>query len=55
MYGVMGIANAERTLNTIRSIAEFVSQPQYSSVVTILSLVNEVEYFVVGREPLQSL
>jgi len=33
MYGVMGIANAQRTLSYLRTITQFVSQPQYSDVV----------------------
>lgn len=54
MYGIMGIANAQRTLNIHRSFVEFVSQPQYSSVVTMLSLVNEVQAVVVGLNALQT-
>lgn len=54
MYGIMGIANAQRTLNIHRSLTEFVSQPQYSSVVTMISLVNEVQAVVVGLNALQS-
>lgn len=33
MYGVMGIANAQRTLTYLRIITEFVSQDQYRDVV----------------------
>jgi glucan 1,3-beta-glucosidase len=33
MNGVMGIANAERTLTYLRILAEFISQPEYKDVV----------------------
>ncbi len=33
MNGVMGLANAERTLTYLRIITEFISQPQYRDVV----------------------
>jgi len=33
MNGVMGIANAQRTLTYLRIITEFVSQSQYRDVV----------------------
>jgi len=33
MYGVMGIANAQRTLTYLQIITEFVSQDQYRDVV----------------------
>lgn len=51
----MGIANAQRTLDVLRSLAEFISQPEYENVVTILSLVNEVQSQVVGVNALQTL
>ena len=35
MNGVMGIANAQRTLSYLRILTEFVSQPQYSDVVGV--------------------
>jgi len=33
MSGVMGLANAERSLTYIRTIAEFISQPEIKDVV----------------------
>jgi hypothetical protein len=33
MYGVMGIANAQRHLEQLRSLAEFISQPGIKEVV----------------------
>jgi glucan 1,3-beta-glucosidase len=41
LNGPMGYANAQRTLDYIRILAEFLSQPQYSSVVTIMGIINE--------------
>lgn len=41
LNGVMGYANAQRMLDYIRIFAEFISQPQYSNVVTMLSVLNE--------------
>lgn len=37
----MGYANAQRTLDYIRIIAEFISQPQYSDVVVMFGVLNE--------------
>lgn len=38
MHGVMGIANAQRTLTYLRIIAQFVSQDQYRDVVGMWAL-----------------
>jgi hypothetical protein len=40
--GVMGIANAQRSLDVIRSVTEFISQPQYADVVVMLGLVRQL-------------
>jgi glucan 1,3-beta-glucosidase len=37
----MGYANAQRALDYIRVIAEFISQPQYSDVVVMFGVLNE--------------
>nr|XP_031862199.1 uncharacterized protein CI109_002161 [Kwoniella shandongensis]KAA5529271.1 hypothetical protein CI109_002161 [Kwoniella shandongensis] len=50
MYGVMGIANAERSLETIRSITEFISQDGIRQGVPMLGLVNEVMAKTVGKD-----
>ena len=42
MYGPMGIANAQRSLEHIRSMVEYISQPGIKEVVPMLGLVNEV-------------
>lgn len=50
----MGISNAQRTLEVLRTLTEFVSQDQYKDVVTIISLVNEVLAATVGLNPMAS-
>ncbi|WVR09255.1 hypothetical protein IAU60_006320 [Kwoniella sp. DSM 27419] len=52
MYGVMGIANAERSLETIRTITEFISQDGIKQVVPLFGLVNEVMAKTVSKEAL---
>lgn len=41
LNGVMGIANAQRMLDYIRIIAEFISQPEYKDVVQMFGVINE--------------
>ena len=41
LYGAMGYANAQRTLDYIRIITEFISQPQYKDVVVMFGILNE--------------
>ncbi|KAF6764163.1 exo-beta-1,3-glucanase [Ephemerocybe angulata] len=53
MNGVMGVANAQRTLTYIRIFTEFVNQPQYKDVVLMFGIVNEIRN-VVGTEAIQS-
>ena len=55
LNGPMGYANAQRTLDYIRIIAEFISQPQYRDVVTIFGIVNEPAGKTMGQGPLGSL
>ncbi|KZP09046.1 glycoside hydrolase family 5 protein [Athelia psychrophila] len=43
MYGVMGVANAQRALDYIRIITEFISQPEWTNVVPMFSVINEPE------------
>ncbi|KAF5348585.1 hypothetical protein D9756_009619 [Leucocoprinus leucothites] len=54
MYGVMGLANAQRTLTYLRILAEFVSQDQYRDVVGIVGIVNEILWGTIGQTPVQS-
>jgi hypothetical protein len=55
MHGTMGIANAQRSLNYMRIIAEFVSQPQYRDVVCMFGIVNEAVIATIGQDVIQSL
>ncbi|KII95444.1 glycoside hydrolase family 5 protein [Plicaturopsis crispa FD-325 SS-3] len=52
LNGVMGLANAERTLGYIRIITEFISQPEYANVVPMFGIVNEALLQTIGREQL---
>ncbi|KAH7101258.1 glycoside hydrolase [Auriculariales sp. MPI-PUGE-AT-0066] len=38
---VMGLANAQRGLDIIRRVTEFITQPEYKNLVPILSIINE--------------
>ena len=55
LNGPMGLANAQRSLDYIRIIAEFISQPQYSSVVTMFGITNEPQGSTIGQGVLSSL
>ncbi|KAJ4481901.1 glycoside hydrolase family 5 protein [Lentinula aciculospora] len=54
LNGVMGIANAQRTLTYLRIIVEFISQDQYRAVVPILGIVNEILWSTIGETSVQS-
>lgn len=43
LNGVMGIANAQRALDYIRIITEFISQPEYKDVIPMFGIINEGE------------
>ena len=43
MNGVAGYMNAQRSLDYIRIIAEFISQPQYKDVIPFFGIVNEAK------------
>jgi hypothetical protein len=50
----MGLANAQRALDHIRVIAEFISQPQYSSVVTMFGITNEPRALLIGTPQVEA-
>jgi glucan 1,3-beta-glucosidase len=52
LNGPMGLANAQRSLDYIRIIAEFILQPQYQDVVTMFGITNEPQEAVVGLDQL---
>jgi glucan 1,3-beta-glucosidase len=51
----MGIANAQRSLNIMRSITEFISQDQYKDVVVMFGVVNEPQTTTIGMDVMTSL
>lgn len=55
LNGVMGIANAQRTLNYIRTLTEFISQDQYKNVVPMFSVLNEPYAATIGVDVLRHL
>jgi aryl-phospho-beta-D-glucosidase BglC (GH1 family) len=55
LNGVMGIANAQRTMDYLRIITEFISQPQYKDVVLMFGIINEALITTIGRSTLTSL
>ncbi|KAF8274934.1 glycoside hydrolase family 5 protein [Lactarius quietus] len=52
LNGPMGYANAQRSLDYIRFLAEFISQPEYANVVTMFGPVNEPQAPVFGQDSL---
>jgi glucan 1,3-beta-glucosidase len=54
LNGPMGYANAQRSLDYIRIIAEFISQPQYKDVITMFGISNEIQGSVVGQDVLSA-
>ncbi|GAA5822611.1 hypothetical protein JCM3770_000618, partial [Rhodotorula araucariae] len=54
LNGVMGLANAQRALDYIRTVTEFISQPAYRNVVPMFSVMNEPYAASMGVDPLRS-
>ncbi|SPC62052.1 related to EXG1 - exo-beta-1,3-glucanase (I/II), major isoform [Ustilago sp. UG-2017b] len=54
LQGLMGKANGERTINYIRQITQFISQPEIRPVVPMLSVINEPYAISIGQPALQS-
>ncbi|KAF8436891.1 glycoside hydrolase family 5 protein [Boletus edulis BED1] len=52
LNGPMGFANAQRSLDYIRIIAEFISQPEYRDVVVIFGITNEPQGPIIGQDAL---
>ncbi len=55
MMGVMGYANAQRALEYMRIITEFISQPEYKNVVTMFSFLNEALISTIGVNQMSEL
>jgi glucan 1,3-beta-glucosidase len=52
LNGPMGIANAQRALDYIRILTEFIAQPQYNNVVTMFGITNEPLGPTIGQDAL---
>jgi aryl-phospho-beta-D-glucosidase BglC (GH1 family) len=55
LSGGMGIANVQRTLNYLRALTDFVSQPHYVNVVPMLCLLNEPMVGDIGMTQMKEL
>jgi len=55
MMGTMGMANAQRAMNYIRIITEFISQPEWTAVVPMFGIMNEARIADIGSEQLRGL
>lgn len=53
--GVMGMANAQRAMNYIRIITEFISQPEWKDVVPMFGIMNEALIKSIGDTTLRGL
>ncbi|KAG8737386.1 hypothetical protein FRC10_008264 [Ceratobasidium sp. 414] len=54
LNGNMGIANAQRSLNYMRILTEFISQPQYKDVIPLFGIVNEAVVKTIGMDVIGS-
>ena len=52
---VMGYANAQRMLGYIRSIAEFISQPEYEQLIPMFGIINEPLIGIIGQDVISNL
>uniref|UniRef100_V5EQ05 glucan 1,3-beta-glucosidase n=2 Tax=Kalmanozyma brasiliensis (strain GHG001) TaxID=1365824 RepID=V5EQ05_KALBG len=54
LQGLMGRANGDRTLDYIRQVTQFISQPEIRNVVPMFSVINEPYAITIGQSALQS-
>jgi aryl-phospho-beta-D-glucosidase BglC (GH1 family) len=54
LHGSMGVANAQRALNYVRTLTQFISQSQYKNVVPMFSVLNEAQTNVIGANAMRS-
>ncbi|QRW16681.1 Cellulase (glycosyl hydrolase family 5 protein) [Rhizoctonia solani] len=54
LRGNMGLANAQRALNVIRSITEFISRDEYKDIVQMFGVMNEPASQAIGMDSLTS-
>lgn len=55
LNGAMGMANAQRTINYIRVLTEFINQPEYRNVIPMWGIINEAQANVIGDEVIRAL
>ena len=55
LNGYMGLANAQRTMDYIRYIAEFISQQEYQDVVPMFGIINEPLIGIIGQDVISNL
>lgn len=51
----MGMANAQRAMNYIRIITEFISQDEWKNIVVSFGIVNEALITTIGTDELRGL
>ncbi|KAG8905076.1 hypothetical protein FRB99_000724 [Tulasnella sp. 403] len=54
LMGVMGYANAERGLDYMRIIVEFISQPEYKNLIPLFGVMNEARTADIGMDVIGS-
>lgn len=54
LQGLMGKANGQRTMDYIRQITQFISQPEIRNVVPMFSVINEPYAISIGQPALES-
>ena len=54
LRGAMGLANAQRALEIIRTLTQFIIQPEYASLIPLWGFTNEPNANVVGQGPVGS-
>ncbi|KAG8998341.1 hypothetical protein FRB90_012316 [Tulasnella sp. 427] len=54
LYGPMGLANAQRAIDYIRIITEFISQPEWAPVVPMFGIINEAVAGTIGVDQMTS-
>lgn len=49
MSGIMGLANAQRSLDIIRTLTQFMIQPEYAPVIPMFGFINEPNAGAIGK------
>ncbi|THH07807.1 hypothetical protein EW145_g3127 [Phellinidium pouzarii] len=54
LNGIMGFANAQRMLEYIRVIAEFISQQEYNDLIPMFGIINEPLTGIIGQDQISN-